>query len=91
MTWHNGAQDHCTTSRADGELCRESGIGMPDGIADSANEEEIIDLFTISTGRGVISEIAAEGQNSGAASNTQAVKYQPQVRLVSRRRTGDAL
>ena len=53
------------------------GIGVPEGIANIANEEKLIDYLTLTTEPGVVGGIPSGGLNFGTGTNMDALLDQP--------------
>lgn len=53
------------------------GVGIPEGIAAIAAEENLVDLMTLTAEPGVVGGLPASGLNFGAATNAEAILDQP--------------
>jgi propionate CoA-transferase len=53
------------------------GVGIAEGVASIANEENILDMITLTIDTGAIGGIPAVGQSFGAAANAQAIIDEP--------------
>jgi propionate CoA-transferase len=53
------------------------GVGIPEGIAAVAAEENLVDLMTLTAEPGVVGGLPSSGLNFGAATNAEAILDQP--------------